>query len=210
MTVIGVIGCGRISGVHFPSLCALDNVRIKYACDLILSKAQAAKDKYKKIDKVTTDYREVLADPEVEAVFVLTPNYAHYTVSMDALRAGKHVFCEKPITVSYALSCEMAEEAKSRTDFSISAFATGITSRSNFSEKRTFAAISATFITFTARSATSARSRVSAVRSRPNRSRAAAYSSTGACTSSTLSTIFSTASSSKRFPATLTTARRRI
>ena len=112
MTVIGVIGCGRISGVHFPSLCALDNVRIKYACDLILSKAQAAKDKYKKIDKVTTNYREVLADPEVKAVFVLTPNYAHYTVSMDALRAGKHVFCEKPITVSYALSCEMAEEAK--------------------------------------------------------------------------------------------------
>lgn len=47
-----------------------------------------------------------------EAVFVLTPNYAHYTVTMDALRAGKHVFCEKPITVNYALSKEMAEEAE--------------------------------------------------------------------------------------------------
>jgi len=47
----------------------------------------------------------------VEAVWVLTPNYAHYTVTMDALRAKKHVFCEKPITISYELSCEMAREA---------------------------------------------------------------------------------------------------
>ena len=55
-----------------------------------------------------------LADPEVEAVWVLTPNFAHYTVTMDALRAGKHVFCEKPITVNYELSTEMAREAESR------------------------------------------------------------------------------------------------
>ena len=48
----------------------------------------------------------------MDAVFVLTPNYAHYTITMDALKAGKHVLCEKPITVNYALSCEMAEEAK--------------------------------------------------------------------------------------------------
>jgi len=48
----------------------------------------------------------------VDTVWVLTPNYAHYTVTMDALKAGKNVMCEKPITVNYALSCEMAEEAK--------------------------------------------------------------------------------------------------
>ena len=52
------------------------------------------------------------AEPsEVEAVFVLTPNYSHYEVTMDALRAGKHVFCEKPVTVNYELSAEMAKEA---------------------------------------------------------------------------------------------------
>ena len=111
-TVVAVIGCGRISGSHFPGLVAAEHVRVKYACDLILEKAQKAKEKYVKIDEVITDYKIALADPEVDAVFVLTPNYAHYTVTMDALRAGKHVFCEKPITVNYALSCEMAEEAK--------------------------------------------------------------------------------------------------
>ena len=113
-TVIAVVGCGRIAcGSHFPALAAMENVRIKYACDLIESKALAAKEKWSdKVELVTTDYHEVLADPEVEAVWVLTPNYAHYEVTMDALRAGKHVFCEKPVTVNYALSKEMADEAE--------------------------------------------------------------------------------------------------
>ena len=111
-TVIAVVGCGRIANnAHFPALQKLDNVRIKYACDLIIEKAEAAKEKFSKIEQVITDYKVALADPEVEAVFVLTPNFAHYTVTMDALRAGKHVMCEKPVTVSYELSCEMAAEA---------------------------------------------------------------------------------------------------
>ena len=114
MKTIAVIGCGRIAiNAHFPALSKIEGVKVKYACDLIIEKAQAMKDKYPElVDQVITDYKVALQDPEVEAVFVLTPNYAHYTVSMDALRAGKHVLCEKPITVNYALSCEMAEEAK--------------------------------------------------------------------------------------------------
>jgi predicted dehydrogenase len=111
-TVIAVVGCGRIANnAHFPALANLENVRIKYACDLILEKAEKAKENFPKIEQVITDYKVALADPEVEAVFVLTPNFAHYTVTMDALRAGKHVMCEKPVTVSYELSCEMAAEA---------------------------------------------------------------------------------------------------
>ena len=112
-TVIAVVGCGRIAnGAHFPAFEQIDNIRIKYACDLIEKKAIDAKEKYSKVENAITDYKVALADPEVDAVFVLTPNFAHYTVTMDALRAGKHVFCEKPITVNYALSCEMAEEAE--------------------------------------------------------------------------------------------------
>ncbi len=110
--VVAVIGCGRIANqAHLPSLSKIDGVRIKYACDILIEKAEAAKEKFPKIENITADYKEVLADPEVEAVWVLTPNYAHYTISMDALRAGKHVLCEKPITINYALSCEMAAEA---------------------------------------------------------------------------------------------------
>ncbi len=113
VTTVAVIGCGRIAnGAHLPALSQLEEVRIKYACDLIIEKAEAAKEKFPKIEQVITDYNVALSDPEVDAVFVLTPNYAHYTVTMDALKAGKHVMCEKPITVNYALSCEMAEAAE--------------------------------------------------------------------------------------------------
>ena len=114
-TCIAVVGCGRIAtNGHFPAFKALaDKVRVKYACDLIEEKAQAKKAEYPElVENVITDYKVALADPEVEAVYVLTPNYAHYVVTMDALKAGKHVFCEKPITVNYELSLEMAAEAK--------------------------------------------------------------------------------------------------
>ncbi len=112
-TVIGVIGCGRIaSNAHFPAFDGMEEVEIKYVCDLILEKAEAIKAKYPAIKNAITDYNVILNDPEVEAVYVLTPNYSHYTITMDALKAGKHVFCEKPITINYDLSCEMAAEAE--------------------------------------------------------------------------------------------------
>lgn len=110
--VVAIVGCGRIANhAHLPALSKMENVRIKYACDLLIEKAEAAVKEFH-AEQAITDYHIALADPEVEVVYVLTPNFAHYTVSMDALRAGKNVFCEKPVTVSYALSCEMAEEAK--------------------------------------------------------------------------------------------------
>ena len=113
MATIAVIGCGRIAmNAHFPALAQIEGLRIKYACDLIEEKAQKAKEKFSQVEQVITDYNVALQDEEVEAVFVLTPNYAHYTITMDALKAGKHVLCEKPITVNYALSCEMAAEAE--------------------------------------------------------------------------------------------------
>lgn len=113
MITAAIVGCGRIcENAHLPALSQLDNVRIKYACDIIEEKAQKMKERFPKIENVITDYHVALNDPEVDAVWVLTPNYAHYTVTMDALRSGKNVLCEKPITINYPLSVEMAEEAK--------------------------------------------------------------------------------------------------
>ncbi len=108
---VAVIGCGRIAdSAHFPALSKIEGVEIKYACDIIESKAQDKVERFG-AKQAITDYKVALADPEVDAVFVLTPNYSHYTITMDALNAGKHVFCEKPITVNYELSCEMARKA---------------------------------------------------------------------------------------------------
>ena len=111
--VIAVIGCGRIAVLsHFPALTKMENVYIKYVCDIIPEKAEKMKAICPGVGYAITDYHVALQDPEVDAVYVLTPNYAHYTITMDALRAGKHVFCEKPITINYELSKEMAEGAE--------------------------------------------------------------------------------------------------
>ncbi len=113
MRTLAIIGCGRIARfAHLPALSKIEGVRIKYGCDIIEEKAKKLKEDFPIIEEVITDYNVALNDPEVEAVYVLTPNYVHYTVTMDALKAGKHVFCEKPITVNYKLSCKMAKEAE--------------------------------------------------------------------------------------------------
>jgi len=113
--VIAIVGCGIIArNQHMKVLSSIKNIRIKYACDIVPGKAAQLKEDFPIIENAILDYKEALADSEVDAVFVFTPNFAHYTVTMDALRANKHVFCEKPITVNYPLSCEMAEEANKR------------------------------------------------------------------------------------------------
>ena len=113
-TTVAVIGCGRIAdSAHFPALSGMEDVTIKYACYIIEQKAQQAKEKYG-AQYAITDYKEALSDSEVDAVFVLTPNFSHYGITMDALNAGKHVFCEKPITVNYPLAVEMADLANSK------------------------------------------------------------------------------------------------
>ena len=113
MKTIAVIGCGRIANnAHLPALTKIDGVKIKYLCDLIEKKAETVKEKFSLDAQVITDYKAALADDEVDGVYVLTPNYAHYTITMDALKSGKHVFCEKPITVDYEKSVKMANEAE--------------------------------------------------------------------------------------------------
>lgn len=115
MKTVAVIGCGRIArNAHLPALSKIEGVRVKYVCDTVLGKAEKLKEDFPIAENAIEDYRMALSDPEIEAVFVLTPNHSHYTITMDALKAGKHVLCEKPITVNYALSLEMAKEANSR------------------------------------------------------------------------------------------------
>lgn len=109
---VAVIGCGAIAvNCHFPAFEALGNVRVKYACDIIIEKAERMKEKYSFVENTIEDYKIALADEEVEAVFVLTHNLDHYQMTLDALRVGKHVLCEKPVTVNYEMSLEMKREA---------------------------------------------------------------------------------------------------
>lgn len=104
---IGVIGCGTIANYrHIPAYMQNEEAEIKYFCDIIPERAQEAVEKYG-CGIAVTDYREVLADPEVVAISVCTPNNVHAQISIDAMRAGKEVLCEKPAARTYAEALEM-------------------------------------------------------------------------------------------------------
>ena len=110
---VGIIGCGGIAnGKHMPSLSKVPNVQMVAFCDIIEEKAQkAAKQFGVEGAKVYTDYKELLADPEIEVVHVCTPNRAHADISVDALHAGKHVMCEKPMAKTAADAKRMLDAA---------------------------------------------------------------------------------------------------
>lgn len=111
---IGIIGCGGIAnGKHMPSLAKLPNVKMVAFCDIIKEKAEAAAKKFGTPDaEVYTDYKELLKDETIEVVHVLTPNKEHSFISIDAMRQGKHVMCEKPMAKTAAEAREMAKVAK--------------------------------------------------------------------------------------------------
>jgi predicted dehydrogenase len=111
---IGIIGCGGIAnGKHMPSLSKIPNVQMVAFCDIIEEKAVKAAEKYGiQNAKVYTDYKELLKDPEVEVVHVLTANREHADITIDALYAGKHVMCEKPMAKTAADAKRMVDAAK--------------------------------------------------------------------------------------------------
>ena len=102
MIKVGVIGCGTIANAaHIPSYMKNADVEIKYFCDIIPERAQAAVEKYG-CGAAVTDYHDVINDPEIDAISVCTPNRMHPVITIDALRAGKNVLCEKPAARTYA------------------------------------------------------------------------------------------------------------
>ncbi len=111
---IGIIGCGGIAnGKHMPSLAAIPEVEMVAFCDLIEERAIEAARKYGVPDAmVYTDYHELLADKSIDVVHVLTPNREHAPITIDALHAGKHVMCEKPMAKTAAEAREMVKAAK--------------------------------------------------------------------------------------------------
>ena len=111
---VGVIGCGGIAnGKHMPSIKSLGDVEIVAFCDIIKEKAEDAKKNFGTEDaKVYTDYKELLKDDSIVAVHVCTPNRSHSFITVDALHAGKHVICEKPMAINAAEAKKMVDAAK--------------------------------------------------------------------------------------------------
>ena len=111
---VGIIGCGGIANSkHMPSLAKVKDCEMVAFCDIIPERAVNAAKKFGTADaKAYTDYKELLADPEIEVVHVCTPNRSHSFITVDALYAGKHVMCEKPMAINSVEAKKMIDAAK--------------------------------------------------------------------------------------------------
>ncbi|MBI4904870.1 MAG: Gfo/Idh/MocA family oxidoreductase [Acidobacteria bacterium] len=103
---IGVIGCGGMASGHMRNLMRVkdaENIEIIEVSDLYDKRAEAAS----KVTggKITKDYRKLLANKDIDYVLIATPEHWHAQCTLDALAAGKHIYCEKPMTYT-------VEEAK--------------------------------------------------------------------------------------------------
>lgn len=114
MTKIGIIGCGSISRFHQEGY-ARAGAQIAMVCDVSPAAAQELAARCGA--RAVTDYRQVLADPEVELVSVLTPSSTHKAIALAAIEAGKGVVCEKTLTDNASDSADLAQAAKRGTFF---------------------------------------------------------------------------------------------
>jgi myo-inositol 2-dehydrogenase/D-chiro-inositol 1-dehydrogenase len=99
---IGVIGAGRIGRLHAENLALrVPGARLAAVADIDLAAARETGARYN-IPLVSTEYREILDDPAVEAVAICSSTDTHSHIIQEAAQAGKHIFCEKPIDFDLA------------------------------------------------------------------------------------------------------------
>jgi predicted dehydrogenase len=107
----GIVGAGGISEVHLNVLKKEPRAEVKAISDVDIDKARKRAASHG-IPHIHADYRELIDRDDLDAVIVCVPNDLHAPVAIDALRAGKHVLCEKPMAINGTRALEMAEAAK--------------------------------------------------------------------------------------------------
>ena len=108
---IGVLGAGKISHKTVPAMIALEEIECWAVASRSLEKAQAFAEEHG-FRKAYGSYEEMLADPEVELVYVATPHSHHYEHMMLCLKHGKAVLCEKAFTMNAVQAKQVMEYAK--------------------------------------------------------------------------------------------------
>ena len=98
MLNIGIIGAGRIGKVHLQSVTRyVADAKVIALADPFMNAETEEWARSLGVGKLTRDYKEILSDPEVDAVFICSSTDTHSAISLEAIAAGKHIFCEKPV-----------------------------------------------------------------------------------------------------------------
>ena len=110
MIRIAIVGTGNISHAHvkaylnFPKRC-----KIVALVDIVPEKAQAMKEQYGLDADVYDDHQKILSRGDIDLVDVCTPPYVHASISINSLKSGKNVVCEKPMAASLEECCKRSQ-----------------------------------------------------------------------------------------------------
>jgi len=108
---VGIVGLG-IGKANARALAANPRGRVTALCDIIEEKMPAFAPELPEQPKFFVDYEEMCQSPDIDAVFVGTPNQLHVPVALAAVRAGKHVLCTKPLSDSAEAAAQLVKEAE--------------------------------------------------------------------------------------------------
>lgn len=111
---VAFIGAGQIAQwSHIPNFQRIENVQTVALCDVNETRAKTVAEQTR-IAKTYADYRQMLEKEEPDIVVVASPNVYHKSMTLDALEAGAHVLCEKPLALTYADAVELFARAQAR------------------------------------------------------------------------------------------------
>lgn len=113
MIRVGVIGCGHWGPNHIRIFNQLPNSEAVICADLDEERLKSIQTLYPAI-KTTTNYQDILNDPAIDAVCIASPTNTHYSFTKDALNAGKHVLCEKPLAMTPEECLELKQLAQEK------------------------------------------------------------------------------------------------
>ena len=113
ITNLALVGTGIIAQFHVDALQTTD-ATLHTICDIDEAAGSALAQRVGA--QYEPEYKAVLADPNIQAVVLATPNHTHYALARDAVEAGKDVFCEKPMTISPEQSADLVRRVLSRPD----------------------------------------------------------------------------------------------
>lgn len=109
---IGIIGAGRIGKIHADNLLRHPNVEIAAVSDLFAGPELEAWAESRGIAVLTRDSAEIIRNPNIDAVFICSSTDTHVPLIKQAALAGKHIFCEKPVSMSVVETAEAIEAAE--------------------------------------------------------------------------------------------------
>jgi predicted dehydrogenase len=106
-----MLGVGDLTMQHYPAYRDADDVELAMLCDVNPALLERRRREWG-VDRVTTDYRQVLEAPDIDLVEINTPHHLHKKLVIEALAAGKHVACQKPMSISLTESEDMVAAAR--------------------------------------------------------------------------------------------------